>query len=160
MFANTLLAALVALPLLANSALAATCSRTYTVKEGDWCDTISATNNASTYQLSTVNPDIDNLCSNLEVGWTLCLGFEGTDCTSTYVVQPDDTVDAIAASHSFNATILFLNNPQIDDDGSNLYVGEVLAVCNAVTVPEATTGSTGQGIPSNASPASSTDVCE
>ena len=31
------------------AAFAADCTRTYTVKEGDWCDTISAANNVSTY---------------------------------------------------------------------------------------------------------------
>lgn len=32
-----------------SAAFAASCTRTYTVKEGDWCDTISAANNVSTY---------------------------------------------------------------------------------------------------------------
>ena len=30
------------------AAFAADCTRTYTVQEGDWCDTISAANNVST----------------------------------------------------------------------------------------------------------------
>lgn len=70
MFVNTVVAAVVALPFVAQgvshpisfiipvysltstsllAAFAATCTRTYTVQQGDWCDTISAAHNVSTY---------------------------------------------------------------------------------------------------------------
>jgi hypothetical protein len=128
-----------------------------------------------------VNSGIDNLCTNLEVGWVLCLGFTGTDCQSIYTVVANDTVDNIAEAHGLNSTILLANNPQLESDSSNLYIGEVrvrpraclarlgvpsnrsqvLAVCDNVTVPPASATSTGLTIPANASPATADeDDCE
>ncbi|ELU41109.1 thaumatin-like protein [Rhizoctonia solani AG-1 IA] len=111
---------------LSAAAFASECVRTYTVKEGDWCDTISAANNASTYQLSTVNADkINDSCTNLEVGQELCLGKVGQDCTITHNVGA-----------AINATMLYANNPQIDEYCSNIYIGEVLCVAGAYAAPE------------------------
>ncbi|KAI0029906.1 hypothetical protein K488DRAFT_55337 [Vararia minispora EC-137] len=135
MFANTFAAALFAIPLLASGVVAG-CTRTYQVKEGDWCDTISASNNASTYQLATVNSGINDLCGNLAVGWVLCLGLTSTDCTSTYVVQSGDSVDNIATAHGLNTTVLLANNPQLVADSSNLYIGEVRRLARALCVPD------------------------
>ena len=104
---------------------AADCSRTYTIAAGDICDSISAANNVSTYQLAAINPSIDSSCSNLMPGNTLCLGTVGEDCQTTYVVRADDTCDDIASAHSINSTMLSLNNPQIDSECSNIYIGEV-----------------------------------
>ena len=87
MFARSVVAAFVAVPFIAGTAFAAPCTRTYTVKEGDWCEPISAAHNVSTYQLSAVNPAIDAVCHNLEVGSTLCLDTEDEDCTTTHVVE-------------------------------------------------------------------------
>ncbi|KAH9921940.1 uncharacterized protein BXZ73DRAFT_24354, partial [Epithele typhae] len=122
------------------AALAASsdCTRTYVVKDGDWCDTISAANNVSTYQLAAVNPDIDDICGNLAIGSTLCLGTKAEDCTSTHVVIADDSCEAIQAAYSINSTMLTHNNPQIDDACDNLYIGEVLCVANEVVSTAAT----------------------
>ncbi|KAH7338378.1 hypothetical protein B0J17DRAFT_768500 [Rhizoctonia solani] len=122
---------------LASAAIATGCTRTYTVKEGDWCDTISQANNASTYQLSTVNADkINDSCTNLEVGQELCLGKEGQDCTITHNVVYGDTCDKIMQGAAINATMLYANNPQIDEYCSNIYIGEVLCVAGAYAAPE------------------------
>jgi len=137
-------AVLLALPFVATSVLAqsASCTRTYTVKAGDFCDSISAMNNVSTYQLAAVNPTIDADCGNLLPGQSLCLGTAGQDCATTYVVQANDECDAISAANSINSTILLLNNPQIEEDCSNIYSGEVLCVAGSVLVPAGTTSST------------------
>lgn len=112
------------------------CARSYTVQPGDWCDTISANKNVSTYQLAVTNIDkIDKTCSNLIPGDSLCLGFTGQDCTTTYIIQANDRCDVIAANHGLNTTMLFLNNPQINADCDNIYVGEVLCVAGGVAVP-------------------------
>ncbi|CAE6506240.1 unnamed protein product [Rhizoctonia solani] len=122
---------------LASAAFATECARTYTVKEGDWCDTISAANNASTYQLSTVNADkINDACTNLEVGQELCLGIKGQDCTITHNVVYGDTCDKIMQGANINATMLYTNNPQIDEYCSNIYIGEVLCVAGVYAAPE------------------------
>jgi len=119
-----------------NGALAHGCTRTYTVQEGDTCDAVSAANNVSTYQLAAINPGIDALCSNLLPEEPLCLGTEEQDCQEVYVVQTDDTCDVLAASQGINSTMVRLNNPQIDEECTNLYIGEVLCICDLVKVPE------------------------
>ncbi|KAJ8456962.1 hypothetical protein ONZ45_g18509 [Pleurotus djamor] len=128
--------ALAALPLFAQSVSAGACTRQYTINAGDICDRISAAKNVSTYQLATVNHGIiDSACSNLQIGATICLGYEGEDCSTTYVVKPDDTCSQIAAAHGINSTILYGNNPQINDGCTNIYVGEVLCVAGTVQCP-------------------------
>ncbi|KIP05876.1 hypothetical protein PHLGIDRAFT_19580 [Phlebiopsis gigantea 11061_1 CR5-6] len=137
MFASSVVAALVALPLFVQSAAAADCSRTYTVVAGDICDSISANHNVSTYQLAVMNPGIDKSCNNLLPGQELCLGAAGKDCTTTYVVKSGDSCEQIVSNHGINSTILYANNPQIDVDCSNIYVGEVLCAASEFAAPSA-----------------------
>ncbi|KAL0960269.1 hypothetical protein HGRIS_011897 [Hohenbuehelia grisea] len=159
MFPSATAAAILALPFLAQSAFAIACTRQYTIKAGDICDSISAANNVSTYQLAVVNNGIiDSTCSNLEVGKTICIGQEKEDCAKTYVVKQDDTCEQIASTHAVNTTILALNNPQIDEQCSNIYIGEVLCVSELVQVPPAPAGVSkpqlpGASIPPAAEPA-------
>ena len=81
--------------------------------------------NQFSYQLAVINPEIDEQCSNLLPGQVLCLGTEGEDCQKTYVVTKDNTCDGITFAHGLNSTILSLNNPQINTECTNIYVGEV-----------------------------------
>lgn len=115
--------------------LATSCTRTYTVQNGDICDSISAANNVSTYQLAVVNPEINHDCTNLLPGQQLCLGHSGEDCTTTYVVKLNDDCNIVSSAYNINATVLSHNNPQLNADCSNMYIGEVLCVAGAVTVP-------------------------
>ena len=71
------------------------------------------------------NPGIDSTCNNLLPGQELCLGTAGVDCTTTYVVKSGDSCDQIVANHGINSTMLYANNPQINADCSNIYIGEV-----------------------------------
>ncbi|KAF8801150.1 hypothetical protein BYT27DRAFT_7174469 [Phlegmacium glaucopus] len=133
MFAQVYAVALLAV--FAQSSFAATCSRSYAVVAGDYCDKISQTQNVSTYQLSAINPAIINKgCSNLTPGESICLGFVGEDCSTTQTVQPGDTCAGIAAMNGLNMTILYLNNPQLDKS-CDIYVGEVLCTSKTVQVP-------------------------
>jgi len=120
-------------------AFAAQCSRSYTVKDGDYCDAISASQNTSTYQLAVLNSgSINSECSNLAVGQTLCLGdVASEDCKQTHVVQTGDICDTVMTTYGINATMLWTNNPIIDADCTNIYEGEVLCVSNQVQVPAA-----------------------
>lgn len=138
MFARTLAVA-ASVALFSQVASAANkCVREYTVKGGDICDSISAANNVSTYQLAALNPGTINPdCSNLIAGQTLCLGSEGEDCAQTYVVKLDDTCDEVYKAGGVNATIFNLNNPQVNGDCTNIYVGEVLCLASEVRVPPA-----------------------
>lgn len=77
------------------------------------------------YQLAAVNPGIDARCDNLTPGEVLCLGYVGSDCTTTHVVTADQTCDGVAQTYSMNTTVLYQNNPQLDVDCNNMYIGEV-----------------------------------
>lgn len=71
------------------------------------------------------NGVINSACSDLTPGKSICLGYEGEDCSTTYVVKADDTCDGLSSVAGINSTMLFLNNPQIDAECGNLYIGEV-----------------------------------
>ncbi|PAV17678.1 carbohydrate-binding module family 50 [Pyrrhoderma noxium] len=153
MFSRSLIVAAVSVPFIASTVYAADCTRTYTVVDGDICDSISAANNASTYQLAAVNSGvIDSTCSNLSPDSSICLGTEGEDCSTTYVVQSGDTCDDISSVFGINSTLLWTNNPNIDDECSNIYIGEVLCVADSVLVPPIPSS----GIPATSIPATAT----
>ncbi|KIO32599.1 carbohydrate-binding module family 50 protein, partial [Tulasnella calospora MUT 4182] len=96
------------------------CVRSYEVQSGDTCDVISAANNVSTYQLYTLNTDINDSCSNLWVGQTLCLGLSEGDCQTTYVVESGDSCWLIATNHGIDIETLLSNNLQVNSDCSNI----------------------------------------
>jgi len=138
MFAKALVALFLALPFVAQSALASKCSRTYVVKSGDICDSISAANNVSTYQLAAVNQgDIAPTCNNLYVNQKLCLAHEGEDCGNVYVVNLGDTCESLETKFGINSTFLWQNNPQINSGCTNIYVGEVLCIGGGSSPPPA-----------------------
>jgi LysM repeat protein len=152
MFSQVIAVALCAL--VAQPAMATSCSRSYTVKSGDYCDSISAANNVSTYQLAVNNVKaINGDCSNLTPGSTLCLGRTGEDCQTTYVVKTDDTCDGIASAAGINSTILNANNPQINSGCTNIYIGEVLCTAKSVQVAPAHASASALPIPSPSSSA-------
>ncbi|KAJ3809491.1 hypothetical protein F5876DRAFT_66427 [Lentinula aff. lateritia] len=150
------LAVAVVLPLFLQSVSAQSCTRNYTVQDGDTCDSISTAQNVSTYQLAAVNSGVvDSTCSNLQPGASLCLGYEGEDCSSTYTVVAQDTCDSIYDAYGINATLLYGNNPQIDSVCDNIYVGEVLCVASTIAAPPAGSASVNTAIPSTATAAAS-----
>ncbi|KAK0231565.1 hypothetical protein IW262DRAFT_1292431 [Armillaria fumosa] len=109
-----------------SAAQVANCARNYTVHLGDTCDAISAAQNSSTYQLASVNTNINVGCTNLALGEVLCLGITGQDCTDTYVVASGDNCVAIAAAEGTTDDILLANNPNVDATCANIYPGEVI----------------------------------
>lgn len=152
MYAKVALAASV-LSLFVQSASAGPCVRSYTIQAGDICDSISAAQNVSTYQLATINAGVFNSdCTNLAPGSSICLGYENEDCSSTYVVAAQDTCDSVATTYGINSTLLYGNNPQINSACSNIYVGEVLCVASTIAAPPAGT-SLDTAIPSTATAA-------
>lgn len=63
-----------------------------------------------------------------------------------------DTCDAVAAAHNVNTTLLYENNPQINPECTNIYIGEVLCVASSVIVPPPAGGKSFP-MPSTATPA-------
>ncbi|GFZ42761.1 hypothetical protein JCM24511_00479 [Saitozyma sp. JCM 24511] len=126
MFASILLAAL---PLLSSVIAIDGCTRNATVQAGDTCDSISTKYGVSTFQLALVNDaSIDEQCENLMPNQTVCLGVSGQDCTKVYTVVANDTCAWIEEMYGMDNSTLYSNNPQINGDCSNIYIGEVLCV--------------------------------
>jgi hypothetical protein len=75
-------------------------------------------------------------------GETICLGTEGADCQTTYLVTAEDICETVVAKNNINSTMLMVNNPNINDDCTNIYPGEVLCVADFLVVPPPPTGST------------------
>jgi len=145
----------VALCVLVAQPAMAKCSRSYTVQAGDYCDKISAAQHVSTYQLAVNNiKKINQGCTNLVPGESLCLGTAGKDCTTTYVVAAGDTCDKIASVAGVNTTILSVNNPQINAECTDIYPGEVLCTANTAMAPSVPSGVKSVPIPSSSASAS------
>ncbi|KAK7688038.1 hypothetical protein QCA50_008408 [Cerrena zonata] len=152
-------AALLAVAAIANTAYAQTpsCARTYTVQSGDFCDKISAAQNASTFQLADANKGvIDAACDNLFIGETICLGLTGEDCSTVAVVQDGDTCATITSAAGIQLSTLLANNPNVDANCDNIYVGEVLCTASTVIVGGSTT--TTIVIPTNTGTVTATPV--
>ena len=58
----------------------------------------------------------------------LCLGITGQDCTTTYVVQTGNNCVGIADTYSITQTTLLANNPNVNQNCTNLYPDEVNAL--------------------------------
>lgn len=102
------------------------CDRPYTVQVGDSCNSISATRNASTYQLALVNVNTINVvCDNLVAGMQICLGLAGQDCITTHVMIAGETCAEIAANAGTTLDVFMANNPNVYSGCTNIYPGEV-----------------------------------
>ena len=58
----------------------------------------------------------------------VCLGVAGADCTQVHTVVENDTCAWIQEMYGIDADSLWSNNPQIDEECGNIYIGEVLCV--------------------------------
>ncbi|KAL1669794.1 hypothetical protein GGF50DRAFT_43540 [Schizophyllum commune] len=153
MFSKTLAAAAVVAPFFVRSAFAGDCVRWATVEDGQTCDALSAKHGVSTYQLAIINAGVINEdCTNLISGQSYCIGYDAEDCSDVWVVEAQQTCSEITGATGLNQTLLQENNPQIADDCSNLYVGEVLCVADHAVHPPAN----GDWIPAQTVPATAT----
>jgi len=135
MFATIVLAAL---PFFSAVMAVDGCTRNATIQAGDTCDAVSTRYGVSTFQLALVNEaSISENCDNLTPGEIICLGIQGQDCTKVYTVVANDTCQWIEEMYGVSNATLVANNPQIDEECSNIYVGEVLCVdTDTFTYPE------------------------
>ncbi|KAL0571626.1 hypothetical protein V5O48_010333 [Marasmius crinis-equi] len=115
---------LIALTLAAYASAA--CTKTYTVKSGDGCDSIAVANQVSSYQIQHLNGD--NVCSFLSVGQTLCLADSTYDCQPVHTVTSGETCGGIASSAGISLDKFYANNPQLGSSCSGIYPGLSLCV--------------------------------
>ncbi|ORY25807.1 hypothetical protein BCR39DRAFT_277723 [Naematelia encephala] len=105
------------------------CTRNATVQSGDTCDSISHKYGVSTFQLALVNEaSINENCDNLTPNQIVCLGVQGQDCQKTYTVVANDTCAWVEEMYGMPNGTLYANNPQINGECNNIYIGEVLCV--------------------------------
>lgn len=77
------------------------------------------------HQLAATNPGVINEdCSNLEAGESICLGFVNENCPTTHTVKAGDTCLKIANENGLSMKVLRTNNPQLNQS-CDIYDGEV-----------------------------------
>lgn len=108
--------------------LAYSCTRTHDIKSGEICDSICREESVSLYQLMVLNPQINEECTNLVPGSSLCLAQPGEDCQQVYTVVPNDTCEKVAEAHGIDLETFDYNNPHLDPACTNLYIDEVVCV--------------------------------
>jgi hypothetical protein len=151
----------VAIALSFTSALAFQCTREYNVVSGDICDSVCQKEGVSLYQLMALNPTINEECTNLVPGSSLCLASPGQDCQQVYTVVPNDTCEKVASAYGVDLKTFYYNNPLLNSaDCSNLYIDEVVCVApHRVEYNNKYSGTPSPvPMPSTALPASPTDL--
>ncbi|KAI1111839.1 hypothetical protein F5Y14DRAFT_301723 [Nemania sp. NC0429] len=68
-----------ACPVPVKAGLAADCDSCYEVAEGDSCLAILSANDITLAELRAWNPDLNSVCTNLEIGFNYCVGVSGGD---------------------------------------------------------------------------------
>ncbi|KAG9102293.1 hypothetical protein FS749_009633 [Ceratobasidium sp. UAMH 11750] len=101
-----------------------TCTKTYTVKSGDNCQTIASSNSISFYQLTYLNPSMN--CNLLSIGQSLCLTASQYNCQPVYTVKSGDTCSAIATANKITVDQIIANNPNV---GSTCAISVGLSLC-------------------------------
>ncbi|KAF7535268.1 hypothetical protein G7054_g5512 [Neopestalotiopsis clavispora] len=136
-------------------------STVYTVKDGDSCTSISASQNVSTSLLTSINA-LDTNCTYLTTGQSLCL----PDICNVYLVQTNDTCDSILESLVMDVALqYFLSwNNNINSVCSNLasLVGTYVCISPLGTTSIPTSfglrpATTAVAVPTNAVTTSNTD---
>ncbi|KAJ3205507.1 hypothetical protein HK099_000771 [Clydaea vesicula] len=100
--------------------------RSYTVREGDSCWSISQSNSLSLDQFYSFNNGIN--CNELQIGQRVCLSEEGDagGCSKQHTVVSGDFCWKIAQDNDLSVNDLIEINPGLDCN--NLQIGEVLCV--------------------------------
>lgn len=86
------------------------CAVAHTVSAGDHCSGLAEAAGVSLRQLLDLNPGLDEECTNLELGQTVCLS-PAPNCTDTYVAAPGDSCASISAAAGLLQQRLLELNP-------------------------------------------------
>ncbi|GAB1211057.1 hypothetical protein ATERTT37_000169 [Aspergillus terreus] len=150
--------------------IAENCDGFYKISSGDQCDTIAKAYGISTAQLLSWNTEIDDNCSNLWLGYYICVHVPGAtttapgtpeptdgsgsgpvpqlpgivdNCDEFYKVTSGDTCDSITKAYGISTAQFKSWNTGVDDSCTNLWLDYY--VC--VHVPGATTTAPGAAEP-------------
>ncbi|KLU86294.1 hypothetical protein MAPG_05309 [Magnaporthiopsis poae ATCC 64411] len=97
--------------------IVANCNRFYKVQSGDGCDVVAQKNGITVSQLRSWNTEINDSCSNLWLGYYICVG-----------VQSGDGCDIVAQKNGITVSQLRSWNTEINDSCSNLWLGYYICV--------------------------------
>ncbi|KAF8263188.1 hypothetical protein EI94DRAFT_1704188 [Lactarius quietus] len=98
------------------------CTETYDITSGATCDSIAGQVSLTTAELQSLNPTTD--CSSpLTVGGRLCIQVNTPACTN-YATATDTSCDGLAAQYGLSATQFVAYNDDVNNDCSNLVVGQ------------------------------------
>jgi LysM repeat protein len=102
----------------------------YVVAANDTCSSIAAASSISAADLISANPSINEACTNLQIGQTICIPASSTKpaCSTQYTVQPDDTCESIAAAAEIPLQQLTTLNPSVNEPCTNLQIGQQLCI--------------------------------
>ncbi|KAK4176679.1 hypothetical protein QBC36DRAFT_300928 [Triangularia setosa] len=128
--------------------VAGNCNRFYQVASGDECDIVSQNNGITTAQLRSGN-DINASCSNLWLGYYVCVGIPGVvpspTTTSTSSTGPTPTVSPAMPGYASNCNRwekLRSWNTQINAQCNNLWLDYYVCVGIPGVTPSPTTSTT------------------
>ncbi|ESK91741.1 carbohydrate-binding module family 50 protein [Moniliophthora roreri MCA 2997] len=109
------------------------CTRLSTVQPGDSCDAIAQRNSVSIYNLQLINPP--NTCSGLIAGQAICVDSPLVNCSAVYTVDGSEGgCFNIAQAQGISLSALLDLNPNVNEQCTNIYVGEVLCIAPRGTV--------------------------
>ncbi|KAH8703904.1 putative LysM domain protein [Talaromyces proteolyticus] len=153
------------------SGLVSNCNNFYLVSSGDSCAAIESKFGISAQEFDSWNPSINSDCTNLFLGYYVCVGVPGatttttaatktttsspheptqsglvSNCNNFYLVSSGDTCAAIESKFGISAQEFDSWNPSINSDCTNLFLGYY--VC--VGVPGAVTTTTSRTATSTA----------
>jgi LysM repeat protein len=108
----------------------ASCSgKTYTIKSGDTCQSVSFSQGIDTAQLLSAN-NLPAFCANFPTSGSLCIP-TAYQCTS-YTVHSTDTCTTISVAHNLTWTQLISWNPELGTRCENIaeYTGYTICLSN------------------------------
>ncbi|KAK3933774.1 hypothetical protein QBC46DRAFT_462929 [Diplogelasinospora grovesii] len=140
---------------------------TYTIQNGDTCESISKTQSVATMWL-LIDNNLPAYCANFPTTGSLCIQHI---CT-TYTVQANDTCTSISRAKGINYAQILAWNPQFDLTCSNINMTAGLEICISSPGPAYTPSTTSSAasvtasattavaVPSNAANGSTADCAQ
>ncbi|KZZ91305.1 carbohydrate-binding module family 50 protein [Ascosphaera apis ARSEF 7405] len=133
------------------------CAKSVTIHSGDSCWAIASANGISLEQLLSYNSGINQGCTNLIAGNSICVAVSGdkpttttTECSTTATptatptpgkcektatVNPGDSCWAIASANGISLEDLISLNPEVNSGCTNLVVGQKLCLAKGNSAP-------------------------
>ncbi|KAI5306010.1 hypothetical protein KEM56_002561, partial [Ascosphaera pollenicola] len=144
------------------------CDKSVTIKSGDSCIAIASSNGISLEQLLSYNSGINQGCTNLIAGNSVCVAVSGDKptttttsaakgestskatpvpgkCDKTVTVGSGDSCWALASANGLSLEQLISLNPSVNSGCTNLVIGEKLCIGSGGSDPAKPTTTAAKG---------------